>query len=308
MVTLKSAYVQDFQSLAVASMSFDGFNVLVGPSNSGKSAFLRAVRALVRNTFVPANVRQGESRALLLIYLNGHIISAERGKSLSTYYLEDDPYPKSGKSVPEDIVKVLKMPLIEGIDPSFSFQFDRPFLLAESGATAATVIGSLTNVSVLHAAVREANRRRGEVTATLKVREKDRERLEALVESYRYLPARKDALDRAYKALQSAEITQAALDRLEAAASALEAAEGFLATFTLPEVPAIDLKPIEDDLEELRILDTLVGTIEDDLTEMRRYARLESAENESLNRLNEEYQDLLKEAGVCPTCGRPTHD
>lgn len=307
-MTLQFTEVQDFQSIAKEGLEFDKFTVLVGPSSSGKSAFLRAVRSLVRNTFVPANVRQGSSKALVHIVLHGHDIWSERGKSLSTYYLDGEPYPKSGKSVPEDIVKVLRMPLVEGIDPSFSFQFDRPFLLAESGSTAASVIGSLTNVSVLHAAVREANRRRGNVSSTLKIRFGDKERLQAQVETFRYLPARKRVLDRARNALQSAQGLQATLDSLQAATSSLEASEAFLDTFTLPSIPDLDFTDIEADLAELRTLEELVDAVEGGLTSMKRHGRIEVGINAAMNALDEEYEDLLKKAGICPTCGRPINE
>jgi hypothetical protein len=247
-------------------------------------------------------------KSLLRVALNGYDIVAHRGKSLSVYHLEKESYPKSGKSVPESIIKVIKMPMVEGIDPHFSFQFDRPFLLAESGSTAASVVGSLTNVSVLHAAVREANRRRGNVSSTLKIRLEDKARLQAQVETFRYLPARKKAIDKAKKALQSAEELKADLDSLQAATSSLEASEAFLATFTLPSVPAIDFATVEADLAELKTLEKLVDAVEGGLTSMRRHGRLEASVNETLNRLDEEYEDLLKEAGICPTCGRPIHE
>lgn len=303
---LKSVQIENFQSLDVVGVVVDKFTVLVGPSNSGKSAFLRAVRSLVRNIFVPANVRQGKTKTIVLIYLNGHIISSERGKSLSTYYLEDDPYPKSGKSVPEPIVKALKMPLVEGIDPHFSFQFDRPFLLAESGSAAASVIGSLTNVSVLHAAVREANRRRGGVSATLKVRYGDKERLQQQVEAFRYLPARRKALDKAKKALQSAEELQATQYALQRATDALEASQAFLGTFTLPEVPELNLTQLEADLADLRVLEDLTDAFDRGLTTAKQYAKMAIQSGQDIVDLDEEYQQVLEEAGICPTCGRVT--
>jgi DNA repair ATPase RecN len=289
-------------------MTFDQFTVLVGPSSSGKSAALRAIRSLLRNTFVPSNVRQGASKASVLVYLNGHIISSERGKSLSTYYLEDEAYPKSGKSVPEDVVKAIRMPLIEGVDPHFSFQFDRPFLLAESGSIAASVIGSLTNVSVLHAAVREANRRRGTVTSTLKIRQGDKERLQQQVETFRYLPARRKVLDKARSALQRAEEAKVALDTLRTATDALEASQAFLATFTLPEVPEIDLNPLEADILEFRTLTKLAESIPELLTRLKRYDRLKTDLGEAIASLDEQHQRILEEAGICPTCGRATHE
>jgi DNA repair ATPase RecN len=305
---LKSVQIHDFQSIDKLWLNFDKFTVLVGPSSSGKSATLRAIRALLRNTFVPANVRQGQLKSLLRVAVNDYDIVAHRGKSLSTYHMENKSYPKSGKSVPEPIVKVIKMPLVEGIDPHFSFQFDRPFLLAESGSTAASVIGSLTNVSVLHAAVREANRRRGGVASTLKVRYSDQERLQQQVETFRFLPARKKSIDKAKKALQKAEELQATLSALQVATGALETAQSFLGTFTLPDVPDIDLSSVEADIQELKVLEDLTGAITNGLTKVKSYATMGQQQQTSIAALDAEYQQVLEEAGICPTCGRIMHE
>jgi hypothetical protein len=245
---------------------------------------------------------------MLRVAINDFDIVAHRGKSLSTYHMETKSYPKSGKSVPEPIVKVLRMPLVEGIDPSFSFQFDRPFLLAESGSTAASVIGSLTNVSVLHAAVREANRRRGGVNTTLKVRYGDKERLQQQVETFRFLPARKKSIDRAKKALQSAEELQATQYALQRATDALEASQAFLDTFTLPDVPDIDLTQLEADIADLHVLEDLTHTITQGLTIARGYDKMGLQHGAAVAALDEEYQQVLEEAGICPTCGRPFHE
>jgi exonuclease SbcC len=308
-VTLASAEIQNFQSIGSALLDFEKFTVLVGPSSSGKSAVLRALRALLRNTFVPSNVRQGKTKASVTVYLNDHQISMERGKSLSTYYLDGEAYPKSGRSVPDPILKVLKLPLIEGVDPTFSFQFDRPFLLSEPGSVAANVIGSLTNVSMLHAATREANRRRTEASGVLRVRQADVERLSERVETFRHLPARKKALQKAREGLQSVQELAAQADTLRTVLGRLEAAQGFLEGVELPEVPDIEdqIQAIEDAVFDQAKYVSAVERIEAALTLVQSYGKLITEHDEQIQQLREEYDAVLREAGVCPTCGKPTH-
>ena len=48
MKRLETLEISNFQSVEKADIQLGGFTVIVGPSNSGKSALLRALRAVVR--------------------------------------------------------------------------------------------------------------------------------------------------------------------------------------------------------------------------------------------------------------------
>lgn len=171
---IESVLIKDFQSIEDVQIEFaPGFNVLVGPSNSGKSAVLRALRGAIRNEIAPSFVRNGTRKATISIDFGDHSVSAERGKSLSTYHLDAQEFTKCGKDVPQPILDVLQMNLVNDQDLHFQFQFDSPFLLSTSGSTIAQVIGTLTNVTLLFHAVQEANRRYLRASSELTIRLND---------------------------------------------------------------------------------------------------------------------------------------
>ena len=171
---IESVLIKDFQSIEDVEIEFaPGFNVLVGPSNSGKSAVLRALRGAIRNEIAPSFVRNGTRKATIFIDFGDHSVSAERGKSLSTYHLDTQEFTKCGKDVPHPILDVLQMNLVNDQDLHFQFQFDSPFLLSTSGSTIAQVIGTLTNVTLLFHAVQEANRRYLRASSELTIRLND---------------------------------------------------------------------------------------------------------------------------------------
>ena len=193
--------VQDFQSIESGKVDLGKFTVFTGPSSSGKSAFLRALHGLTRNSFNPSQVRLGQSVTTVSATVDGRKVEAIRGKSKSTYKLDDEEYTKAGRAVPEDVEAVLSMPLVADLESSFATQFDKPYLIADPGSTGAKVLGTLTNVSVLHDGMREANRRKLSINAEIKVRKADLEKDNEEVEQYADLTSLEESISKAEDAL-----------------------------------------------------------------------------------------------------------
>ena len=198
---IENISVQDFQSIEFGKVDLGKFTVFTGPSSSGKSAFLRALHGLTRNSFNPSQVRLGQSVTTVSAIVDGRKVEAVRGKSKSTYKLDDEEYTKAGRAVPEDVEAVLSMPLVADLESSFATQFDKPYLIADPGSTGAKVLGTLTNVSVLHDGMREANRRKLSINAEIKVRKADLEKDNEEVEQYADLTTLEESISKAEDAL-----------------------------------------------------------------------------------------------------------
>lgn len=183
-MTISKIKVKNFQSILDGEVELGQFTVFTGPSSSGKSAFVRAAHAVIRNSFNPTQVTVGHKVSEVSVEVDDHDIKAIRGKSKSTYVLDGVEYTKAGRNVPDAILDVLSMPEVSDIETSFSYQFDKPYLLADPGSVASKVIGSLTNVSVLHASLKESNRRNRELGSRLKVKGSDLEEVEEKIETY----------------------------------------------------------------------------------------------------------------------------
>lgn len=198
---IENISVQDFQSIESGKVDLGKFTVFTGPSSSGKSAFLRALHGLTRNSFNPSQVRLGQSVTTVSAIVDGRKVEAIRGKSKSTYKLDDEEYTKAGRAVPEDVEAVLSMSLVADLESSFATQFDKPYLIADPGSTGAKVLGTLTNVSVLHDGMREANRRKLSINAEIKVRKADLEKDNEEVEQYADLTSLEESISKAEDAL-----------------------------------------------------------------------------------------------------------
>jgi hypothetical protein len=118
-------------------------------------------------------------------------IAVERGSGKSVYELQiagDDEvhtFTKCGTNVPDMVSAAHDL----GDDEMWlAGQFDRPFLLDENGSHIARVLGDLTNVSMIFAAVRECNRRASGAKTRLTSRQADLEKVRESIQEYVDLP------------------------------------------------------------------------------------------------------------------------
>ena len=125
---IKSLELKNFQSHKVSHLEFDpGVNVIIGPSDSGKTAIIRALRWLVWNRPSGDAFRStwgGDTKASILI--ENCLIGRGKGKQ-EEYFLEDTDFKAFGKEVPEEITKALNLN-----DVNLQSQLDSPFLLSNS--------------------------------------------------------------------------------------------------------------------------------------------------------------------------------
>lgn len=315
----RSLEVSNFQSLETITLDLAPFTVIVGPSNSGKSAVLRALRAAVRNVSSPAAVRVGHKQFSVRVDTDEGIgVAIERGPSHSTYRLfgqgEEQVFTKAGRTVPEEIQQALRLPAPEGPDLAFSTQIDPPFLLAESGSVAAKMLGDLTNVSKLHAAAKEANRRRMAATSDYKIRSDDaRACLQRLQEEFgdlkdqvTVLNGLKDQMSSVREQAREVESIQRVLSELElveAAVSTLEAeVRSIPGGIDLDEQASQILELVEREGDRRRIL-TLISTLAQTVEEMKTQEALLTSCDQAISELNAEYRAVLTDAGTCPMCG-----
>lgn len=92
--------LNNFQSISSAELKFiPGINLIVGQSNSGKTAIIRAVNAVISNpTRGKYYIKKGTKAANVLINYEGNSIRWERTSSDSTYEIDGELYKKTGRN------------------------------------------------------------------------------------------------------------------------------------------------------------------------------------------------------------------
>lgn len=176
---LTKATVNDFQSVEKATLEFPeresggSITAILGPSSSGKSAFLRALHLWARNSSsVPVRAQSKSKKTKVSVNLLDSVVSVTRGKALSEFTVDKDKYTKSGVTVPEPVKRVQRL---YGVEPDlhFAFQFDKPYLISEKGSVVSQTLGELTQANVLRSATKEGNRRLLEAKRLMTTRQED---------------------------------------------------------------------------------------------------------------------------------------
>ena len=92
--------LQNFQSISEGELIFQaGLNVLIGQSNSGKSATFRALKACLANPSGSQRfIKNGETKANVKLEYNGNIIEWQRSNKESSYVINGEKYYKTGSS------------------------------------------------------------------------------------------------------------------------------------------------------------------------------------------------------------------
>lgn len=220
----------DFQAHANTTLKLrDGFSVVVGPTNVGKSSIVRAVRWLIYDSLRGTrHIRKGKDSVSVKLKLDpennlnddSEVVEIERVKGKANRYRFNKTWLDAvGVGVPPEVSKVLKIPLVQ-IDKdstaelNVSMQLDSPFLIMETDSMRAKFLNVLTGVHILDAAVRETNRKVQELS---KIKEKSEEQLagfKAALTKFSDLPSREVRINEASVWLKSLEAKEATLNRL----------------------------------------------------------------------------------------------
>lgn len=300
--------VRNFQSLYDVKLDVAKFTVIVGPSSSGKSAFMRALRTLASNSRGTSFLSYGQTQASVSARGLDWTVTLERGAhngyKVSTS-AGDDTFTKLGGAVPDRVTEILGIqPISDGMSINFADQFDRPYLVGETGQTVARVLGELTNVSRIFDAVREANRRRSGASSLLKTRKSDVEGLKTQAEQYRGLKERMAQIKSAESLVEQARFFETSAQRLEDVLDSLLVSQAALDKYAEDLLPVPDLSVVIDLRDKVFRLEATLDVLEDAASDYRRAALAikESALQEQ--ELHSNIHLTLVKAGQCPTCGQ----
>ena len=278
MTNIKKIIIDNFQSHEHTEIEFGpGLNVIVGPSDYGKSAVVRALRWVLYNEPRGSSfIRAGAKVCKATIELNdGTLITRLRSTTGKNQYLLRKPdgeelvFEGFGNEIPAEIIQasgVRKIFIDEHnkVELNFGAQLEGPFLLAENGAVRAKVIGQLGGVHIIDLAQRSVNtdlRRLGEQEK--RCQEELQQITEALT-AYEHLPELekrieqiKDLLQRIEKAYQMIEELSLLQSAWEENKAALAKNRKVLAAITGLDEAEAEYRELKKVLEGYRSLITL---------------------------------------------------
>lgn len=141
---IRNLNIQNFQSHENSTLEFHkGLNVIVGPSDIGKTAILRALKLLIWNRPGGDSFRSdwgGDTS--VKIETKNHSITRSKTKSSNEYRLNElSPFKAFGTNVPEEIQKALNFDEI-----NLQEQHDKSFLISETSGNVAAHFNQIANL------------------------------------------------------------------------------------------------------------------------------------------------------------------
>lgn len=185
---LKSIHLLNFQSHEESNLLFHrGVNIIVGASDSGKTAIIRALRWAAWNKPSGNSICSnwgGETNVKL--ETEDGVVIRTKGKSdsyvlnsLSGKHLE---FKAFGTSVPEEINSVLNLNEI-----NLQNQLDTPFLLSETPGAVATHFNKIARLDKIDIGLQNINSTIRELTSDIKYKTEDLTTLETQLKGYEFL-------------------------------------------------------------------------------------------------------------------------
>ncbi|SHG94347.1 AAA domain-containing protein [Anaerosphaera aminiphila DSM 21120] len=200
MIFITKLELNNFQSHENSTIEFDrGLNVILGNSDSGKTAVLRAIKwALYNEPLGNYFIREGSKYVSVSVYFNtGAIVRRYRSASKNTYYLkkfngEEFTFDGFGIDVPKEIKEEIGMYKInldnkETSIINISEQLEGPFLLNEKSSLRASAIGRLIGVNYVDDALRDTVRDNKTINSDIKLLNINKEELTEELKKFEYI-------------------------------------------------------------------------------------------------------------------------
>lgn len=294
-------HIKNFQSIEEADLEIEGFTVITGKNNSGKSAVQRAIRGVFQNTRGHTFVRHGATHCeVALSFSDGHTVKWEKGKKTNKYTLDGKVFDKVGSGVPDEILDLGLAPLEAGnkqIWAQFAPQFTgQVFLLDETGSVLAEAISDVDRVTQLNKSLKASEKDKRAANNTLKVRKEDQKTFETQLSFY-------DGLDDVGDLLSQIEIKEQNLSKLESGISILsglqtqyedlssiiQGLEG-IHNISVPDDQIIS--ELSDQISELVSIEEEFLSVSDTVSFLDGFSHISAPSTEELERVSENLSDL----------------
>lgn len=308
--------IKGYQSLHDVSLDLEAFTLIVGESDSGKSAFIRALKGWAENQSGESFITvQKKSSSVQVTFDDGSNVIWS--KPANEFLLGDGTtyktFSKAGRSVPDEIrdhTGFIDVVFDDDFSDlvNFASQFDPPFLLTESGTRIAKVLGKLSGIEFIYNAQRLASKEASNKKSELVFVQNQ------LVESEQMLAEYKD-LDRDVELHSKLVSLMSMIENLLSESTALLAAHSEVTQWSeRVQILEQELAAFPDNLPDLTKIESAIHTVAQQV-EAAKSVELAMDEVDSLAAQLNEVDRELKQANsnlaeyqrsfdICPFCER----
>jgi len=303
---MKKLILKNFQIHKKLIIDFDeGFNVILGDNDRGKSSIIRALNWIFYNTPAGDWMRRYDGKkyhttTAKIIFKNGNIIKRIKGENENKYVVNGEEYENFGFDVPDPVKKILNIKKMKigsvQILPHIAMQDDPLFLLYESSTVKASVINMLTGAEILQKAIKEFNKDKRNNDKRMRLNEEDIKNFEKEIEKLKFLDILGEKTQKIKKKFEKFQKLSKKYDFLVISLSLLQAHQKTIDR-TIPDIKKIEkiiLNLIEKRDLKQNLLRNLQILIENEKIVMQSKKEIKKLQDE-----------LQKFPDICSECGRP---
>lgn len=189
---ITSAHIQNCQSHKDTYVEFSpGVNIIVGDTDSGKSALLRSLRYCLWNRNNKALRSNWGGVLKVELSIDGNLIVRESGTK-EIYKLNDLEFNSFGTKVPDEVAQVVNMTDINNQE-----QIDSFFLLTETPGYIASYLNKIANLEQIDSVTKSIKSELNETKRLINHQEKDLKSKKTELESFSFLSEFKKDIDEA---------------------------------------------------------------------------------------------------------------
>ena len=282
---IKKIILENFQSHKNTEMEFGpDLNVIVGPSDSGKSAIIRGLKWVMYNE--PSGdffIREGEKECRVTLELSdGTLLQRYRTKSKNGYKLIDNSgneniYEGIGLTVPQEIIDVTgirKIKLDTDSENAINLgeQLEGAFLLTEKASTRANAIGRLVGVDIVDDALRDVLRDIRSLNQTRKQKEETLQITNDKLSQFDYIDEIKETYSKASSLMEQVHSLNGRIEKLE----------GINRNLTGLSVEIFNNNAVLKDLENITEAETRLVSLKSKLDILSTYDRISKLYRENM--------------------------
>ena len=189
--------LKNFQDHADTTIDFtNGINLIVGSSDAGKSAILRAINLVFHNNYKrDSYIRHGEKECSVSVkFSDGVEVTRIKGEDVNSYLLTDaegniHSFPKVGTGIPDEIKKNLGNPPLDDKKRPISYadQMSSLFLVDLSSSDLPRTLSELTGIQHLQTSAELLSKTARSYDRSIKDKKEKIEKLEIELDNYSYV-------------------------------------------------------------------------------------------------------------------------
>lgn len=300
---IKSIRLKNFQSHADSAIEFNpGFNLILGPSDNGKSSIVRAIEWVRKNRPKGVDlIRSGMDEVSVEIINSRGVVERSRTvKSTGVYSVAGEDFSVFGQDVPDKVLSTLNLD-----DMNVQGQLDPHYLILETPGRAAAELNRITKLDKVNDAIENLRAMKREVFDEILRNNSDVESIQEIFDS----GVKKD-IKKLYSLCKELEEFEKELFSTENRIDSVIEVIGNIVEIKRAEKAFSDMERIEKLLlgmkkgvDELSELSKKRNEIDNCLKLLTENSSLHKEIQEELIELEEEMTERLSKIENCPYCG-----